>query len=125
MDNKTNAGVVEITDDVIGKIAKIAAGEVEGVASINGNLTTEIIGKLSKKTNHNGVSVDKSDEGFVISLAISVYYDYSIKAVAKSVQTKICEAIEDMTGEHCLMVNIEVNGIVAKPVEANDKQSGE
>ena len=48
-----NVGEVKIADDVVAIIAGIAATEVEGVASMAGNITKEIISKLS-----NGETLD-------------------------------------------------------------------
>ena len=54
-DNKGNAyvikkddlGLVVIAEEVVAKIAGMAALEVEGVAAMSGNNTTDMIGKLS------------------------------------------------------------------------------
>ena len=42
-------GEVEINDDVIAVIAAVAAMEVEGVASMAGNITADIVAKLGMK----------------------------------------------------------------------------
>ena len=39
-------GSVKIADDVVAMIAALAAGEVEGVASMAGNLTNEKMNKM-------------------------------------------------------------------------------
>ena len=41
-----NLGEVKIADEVVAIIAGLAAMEVDGVASMSGNTTREIIGKL-------------------------------------------------------------------------------
>ena len=41
-------GEVQIADEVVATIAGLAATEVEGVASMAGNITKELIGKLEK-----------------------------------------------------------------------------
>lgn len=121
---ENNKGSVIITDDVIVKIARIAAGEVEGVASVNSTITGEIMDKINKRSTYYGVSVMRCEDGIIVSLAISIYYEYSAVEVAKNVRSKIFEAVEDMTGEKCAAVNIEVNGVEVKP-EVSSVQLGE
>ena len=49
MEKNTNVGIVQIADDVVAIIAGLATTEVEGVASMAGNITKEIISKLGMK----------------------------------------------------------------------------
>ena len=44
-----NDGVVSIADDVVAMIASIAATEVEGVASMVGNITNELMSRVGMK----------------------------------------------------------------------------
>lgn len=53
-----NLGEVKIADEVVAIIAGLAAMEVDGVASMSGNTTREIIGKLGMKNLSKGVKVD-------------------------------------------------------------------
>ena len=46
---KKSIGEVKIASEVVAVIAGLAANEVEGVHSMAGNLTNEIIGKLGGK----------------------------------------------------------------------------
>lgn len=45
-----NLGVVQIADEVVAIIAGLAAMEVEGVSSMAGNATRELIEKLGMKS---------------------------------------------------------------------------
>ena len=51
-------GEVQIADEVVAIIAGLAAMEVEGVASMAGNATRELISRLGMKTLSKGVKVD-------------------------------------------------------------------
>ena len=44
-----NMGQVQIADEVVAIIAGLAATEVEGVASMAGNITNELVSKLGVK----------------------------------------------------------------------------
>ena len=53
-----NLGEIKIADEVVAIIAGLAAMEVEGVASMAGNATRELISKLGMKSLSKGVKVD-------------------------------------------------------------------
>ena len=50
LENEENFGEVRIADEVVAIIAGLAASEVEGVASMAGNVTRDLIGKLGMKS---------------------------------------------------------------------------
>ena len=56
--NDASLGEVKIADEVVAIIAALAATEVDGVASMAGNITNEVIGKLGIKNLSKGVKVD-------------------------------------------------------------------
>ena len=51
-------GTVQIADEVVAIIAGLAATEVDGVASMGGNITNELVGKLGMKSLSKGVKVE-------------------------------------------------------------------
>ena len=108
---------VKIADEVVAIIAGLAAMEVEGVASMAGNATRELIGKLGMKSLSKGVKVDVLEGIVTVSLALNLKYGYSIKDVTGKVQDKVKTAIENMTGLDVADVNIRVAG-VQMPEEA-------
>lgn len=104
-------GEVQIADEVVAIIAGLAAMEVEGVSSMAGNATKELINKLGKKSLSKGVRVDVLDGIVTVSVAIIMKYEYSIKEVTEKVQEKVKTAIETMTGLEVADVNIRVAGV--------------
>ena len=106
-----NLGEVKIADEVVAIIAALAATEVEGVASMAGNITNELIGKLGMKNLSKGVKVDVLDGIVTVSLALNLNYGYSIKEITSKVQEKVKTAIENMTGLEVADVNIRVAGV--------------
>ena len=103
-----NLGEVKIADEVVAIIAGLAAMEVEGVASMAGNATIELISKLGMKSLSKGVKVDVLDGIVTVSLALNLNYGYSIKEITSKVQEKVKTAIENMTGLEVADVNIRV-----------------
>ena len=51
-------GEVKIADEVVAIIAGLAATEVEGVSSMAGNITNELVSKLGMKNLSKGVRVE-------------------------------------------------------------------
>lgn len=106
-----NLGEIKIADEVVAIIAGLAAMEVEGVASMEGNATRELISKLGMKSLSKGVKVDVLDGIVTVSLALNLNYGYSIKDITSKVQEKVKTAIENMTGLEVADVNIRVAGV--------------
>ena len=104
-------GEVKIADEVVAVIAALAATEVDGVASMAGNITNEVIGKLGIKNLSKGVKVDVLEGVVTVSLALNLKYDYSILEVTAKVQERVKNAVENMTGLEVADVNIKVAGV--------------
>ena len=109
--NDASKGEIKIADAVVAIIAALAATEVEGVASMAGNITNELIGKLGMKNLSKGVKVDVLEGIVTVSLALNLKYNYSIVEVSARVQEKVKNAIENMTGLEVADVNIKVAGV--------------
>ena len=109
--NDTSMGEVKIADEVVAIIAALAATEVEGVASMAGNITNELISRLGMKNLSKGVKVDVLEGVVTVSLALNMKYNYSIVDVSAKVQEKVKNAVENMTGLEVADVNIKVAGV--------------
>lgn len=109
--NDAGLGDVKIADEVVAIIAGLAATEVEGVASMAGNITNELISKLGMKKLSRGVKVDVMEGVVTVSLALNLKYNYSIVDVTARVQEKVKSAIENMTGLEVADINIRVAGV--------------
>ncbi len=101
-------GEVRIADEVVAIIAGLAATEVEGVASMAGNITNELVSKLGMKNLSKGVKVEVRDGIVAVDVALNIGYGYSIPKVSQMVQEKIKTAIETMTGMEVESVNIRI-----------------
>lgn len=118
-----NSPDIVISNDVIEKIAKTAALEVEGVVAVTTSLGSDLIDKISKKNHNRGVSIINENGNVTITLSVIVYYDYNINEIAEKMQNKVSEALEAMTGYICSAVNINVIGIEVQ--EKVNKSAGE
>ena len=101
-------GEVQIADEVVAIIAGLAATEVEGVASMAGNITNELVSKLGMKNLSKGVKVEVAEETVSVEVALNISYGYSIPEVSEKVQEKVKSAIETMTGLSVAIVNVRI-----------------
>ena len=106
-----NLGEVKIADEVVAIIAGLAATEIEGVASMAGNITNELVSKLGMKNLSKGVKISVKDETVAVALALNLEYGYQIPEVSKKVQEKVKSAIETMTGLEVSHVNIRIAAV--------------
>ena len=108
---KVKVGEVQIADEVVAIIAGLAATEVEGVDSMAGNITNELVGKLGMRNLSKGVKISMTEDHVSVDLSLNMKYGYSIPAVSEKVQDKVKSAIENMTGLMVLEVNIKIAGV--------------
>lgn len=104
-------GEVRIADEVVAIIAGLAATEVDGVDSMAGNITNELVGKLGMKILSKGVKVDVTEEHVSVDLSLNIKYGYNIPEVSEKVQERVKSAIENMTGLTVLDVNVKIAGV--------------
>ena len=71
-------GEVKIADDVVAIIAGLAAADVRGVASLAGNATREVIGKLGIKGIGKGIRLTVEEGEVHVWLKVNVRYGFSI-----------------------------------------------
>ena len=101
-------GTVKIADDVVAMIAALAATEVEGVAAMNGNMANEFLSRVGVKGLAKGVRVEIFNKKVKVELAITIEYGFNIPATCQRVQTKVKNAIQNMTGLEVTDVNIRI-----------------
>ena len=104
-------GEVQIADEVVAISAGLAETEVEGVGSMAGNITNELVGKLGMKNLSKGVKVDILENIVCVDLALNIEYGYNILETSKTVQEKVKAAIENMTGLVVSDVNVRIASV--------------
>lgn len=104
-------GDVRVADEVVAIIAGLATTEVEGVSSMAGNITNEIVSKLGMKNLSKGILVEVIENEVKVDVAINISYGYSIPEVSSKVQDKVKTAIENMTGLNVAVVNVRIASV--------------
>ena len=104
-------GDVRVADEVVAIIAGLATTEVEGVSSMAGNITNEIVSRLGMKNLSKGILVEVMENEVKVDVAINIAYGYSIPEVSAKVQDKVKSAIENMTGLTVAVVNVRIASV--------------
>ena len=104
-------GSVQIADEVVAMIASLAAMEVEGVYSLAGKVTNELMSKVGVKNLTRGVKVEVIGSDVKVELVVMLEYGYNIPATSQKVQERVKNAIENMTGLTVTDVNIRIAGV--------------
>ena len=108
---KKELGEVRIASDVVAAIAALAAPERDGVYSMAGNITNELIGKLGMKNLSKGVKILMEGGIVRVDMMVVVNYGYSIPEVSEQVQERVGQQIENMTGLSVSEVNVRIAGV--------------
>ena len=104
-------GSVKIADDVVAKIASLAALEIDGVSAMAGGFTSENIEKASPKNLQKSSRILLNEGKVRVDMSILMDYSYNIPATSKLVQDKVKSSIESMTGLSVTDVNVRIAGI--------------
>ena len=95
---KDGVGTVKMDADLITVIAVLAATEVNGVSSMAGNLTHELIRRMGMRSLSSGVRTQIEGEEVSFDLSVNVDFGRSITDVSKEIQERVKNTVETMTG---------------------------
>lgn len=110
VDTGMTVSTITYANEVIAIIAGMAAGEVDGVASMtNTSAIADLFGRGKQVTR--GVKVEVGVEEASADLMLVVEYGKPIQKVCTEVQEGVKKAIETMTGLHVVRVDVHVTGI--------------
>jgi uncharacterized alkaline shock family protein YloU len=112
-------GKTSIDNEVVEKIAGIAAREVPGVHDLGGqasrmfaSLREKIgLGESENEEADNGVSVRLEGSVTTVDLKIVIEFGYVVHSVTDAVRTKVISSVENMLGLEVTAVNIRVTDV--------------
>lgn len=116
-DADNSGGSLQISSDVVEKIAKHAALEVDGVEAVRGQ-TTAARTLLGKITSYGPIYVEMIDDVADIEVAIVVRYGAKVPEISEQVQRNVKAAVQNMTSITVGRVDIVVSGIETAEAEA-------
>ena len=108
----SSCGEVRIADEVIAIIAGLAVSEVDGVASMAGNATRDLIEKIGWKSLSRGVRIQVTDREVRAAINVNLKYGYNVPETSREIQEKVKTAIETMTGLAVTEVNVKIVNVV-------------
>lgn len=104
-------GEVKVSNEVISVISGMALNEIEGVYSIAEDKEK---GNYSKKLLTKGIIIDYKEESVNVTVKIIVKYGFDVNEVARNVQLKIKDALENMIGFKVKEIDVVVSGVHTK-----------
>ena len=105
-------GSLQISTEVIGKIARCAALEIEGVAEVSCGKQNRKVKDLLERTNvQSPVTVEMRDGTAEIALEIVAAFGARIPAVAEKVQENVKSAVQNMTNVTVSRVDLVIAGL--------------
>jgi uncharacterized alkaline shock family protein YloU len=125
--SKKDGGATTISDQVVAKIAGIAAREVDGVEELTpqgfGGTISGLANKVSGAQSHDqGVRVQVGQHETIVDLAMIVRYGASIPRVAEAVRKSVSDQLLSMTGLRSREINIAVTDIAFPETAASSHQ---
>ncbi len=113
---QTERGNTSIADNVVSKIAGIAAQEVDGIRMGSGASQTasNLLGSItggSGGSQTQGVSVEVGQEEAALDLTLTAEYGKSIPQLAEAVRRNVSNRVESLVGLRVTEVNITVQNI--------------
>lgn len=105
-------GRLQISTDVIAKIAKMAALEIDGVCDVTMD-NAGVKNLLNKIAQQNPIQVDLKNDVADITVGITVKMGTNIPDVSEKIQENIKNSVQNMTMISVAHVNIIVVGICA------------
>lgn len=116
-------GRIEVEDEVVEKVAALAAIEVDGVADLGGDVeravesVRERIGVGSKRGDQ-GVTAEIRGREVSITLQVVIEYGHVVMDVARDVKVNVARSTNRMLGMRVVEVNVVVDDVVM-PEEFN------
>lgn len=113
--NETDHGRTVIEEQVVGKIAGLAAREVSGVYALGGN-AARMVGAVRSAVGasdnvQQGVDVEVGETQAAADVSIIAEYGVAIHELAEAIRRNIIRAVERMTGLEVTEVNVTVTDV--------------
>lgn len=124
VEDGTDLGAVQIHNNVIATIARLAALKVPGVAEMSGTFVEGLAGMIGKPVADQGIRVDVENNHVVIELHVVIDFGVRIPHVSWQIQDEVRRAVEQMTGKNVKAVNVIVQALKFRDEEESIGEKG-
>ncbi len=108
--NQRNGELV-ISEEVVAKVAGVAAQDVAGVAGLV-NIPSDIKSVIKRDRSVRAIRVSSMESAMTIDIAIAVKAGFKLDELCLNVQKAVKSAVQNMVGRPVAKVNVIVDDIV-------------
>jgi uncharacterized alkaline shock family protein YloU len=98
---------LDIAPGVVETMVELAAGQVEGIASVE----VSPLGKISKTVKSTEVTVDE-DGNFIVTVHVTAFFGRPLRQLGAAVQDAISDALSSQTGRPASSVDVFIDAVV-------------
>lgn len=110
-------GSLKISEEVIATIANTAASDVRGVAGLSLRPIADPKGFARHRQDNRAIRIEVQNGEAVLDLFVNLYLGARIPDVATEIQSRVKDAVQNMTGITVSKVHVHVAGVVLAPQE--------
>lgn len=124
LEDGNELGAVQIHNNVIATIVRLAALKVPGVVEMSGTFVDGLAGMIGKKAGDRGIRVDIAENAVQLELHVVLEFGVRIPQVAWQIQNEVRQAVEQMTGKSVKAVNVVVQSLRLRGEKGAEAEEG-
>ena len=111
----THQNTLTFEDQVIKKIAGIAANEIKGILSMSGGFMSGLTDRFrSTEDITKGINAEVGEKQVALDLKVIVEYGKNVPAIFSETVNNVRKSVHDMTGLEVVEVNMHVEDVMAR-----------
>ena len=111
----TNQNTLTFEDQVIKKIAGIAANEIKGILSMSGGFMSGLTDRFrSTEDITKGINAEVGEKQVALDLKVIVEYGKNVPAIFSETVNNVKKSVQDMTGLEVVEVNMHVEDVMTR-----------
>ncbi|WP_255901175.1 Asp23/Gls24 family envelope stress response protein [Priestia aryabhattai] len=111
----TNQNTLTFEDQVIKKIAGMAANEIKGILSMSGGFMSGLTDRFrSTEDITKGINAEVGEKQVALDLKVIVEYGKNVPAIFSETVNNVKKSVHDMTGLEVVEVNMHVEDVMTR-----------
>jgi len=111
----TNQNTLTFEDQVIKKIAGIAANEIKGILSMSGGFMSGLTDRFrSTEDITKGINAEVGEKQVALDLKVIVEYGKNVPAIFSETVNNVKKSVHEMTGLEVVEVNMHVEDVMTR-----------